>query len=74
MQASCHVYAIRDARGDIDFDVASDESVTIYLSGYDPDGIWRSFEAEAYHAELWALKHNFKYQHIKQFFNIKTLF
>jgi len=74
MQASYHVYAIRDANGSIDFATVNNPGDLIALQACDTDGRARLFEGEAYHAELWALKHGFEYRHVEQFFDVETLF
>lgn len=74
MQQSYHIYAVKDARGDISWAVVDEYSDSIQLWGVDAQGVNWCFEDESWYLEGWAIKHGFEYRYVQQFFDAEAMF
>jgi hypothetical protein len=55
------VYAVVDAVGDLHTAVCEQECDEIYIEALCGDGLYATFQAEAYHLELWAQEKELEY-------------
>lgn len=60
MNLNITAFMIVDSRGRTDWAVVRHMSDPICLSGFDKNGVYQSFESEAYHLASWANLHGIR--------------